>query len=143
MAIRFFTEDTSFELKQKNAYKKWLTAVAEKEGLSIKELLYIFCSDTYLHHINLAYLAHDTYTDIITFDQSDGKNRIEGEIYISIDRVSENASKLNQTFDRELKRVISHGLLHLCGYKDKTTEEVSIMRTKEEQAIDQFHATQQ
>ncbi|MCC5937433.1 MAG: rRNA maturation RNase YbeY [Lunatimonas sp.] len=140
MAILFFEEDTSFRLTKKNRYKKWLHAVATSEGQKITELLYIFCSDEYLHQINLTYLDHDTYTDIITFDQSETKNTIEGEIYVSIDRVQENATHLNQSFDRELRRVISHGLLHLCGYKDKTATEAAKMRKKEEAAIELFEA---
>lgn len=138
MAIRFFEEDTSFRLVKKNTYKKWLRTVAKAEGYEINELLYIFCSDEYLHKINLSYLNHDTYTDIITFDQSETKNTIEGEIYVSIDRIRDNASNLNQPFQHELMRVISHGLLHLCGYKDKTKEQSDLMRIKEEGCIKLF-----
>lgn len=140
MAIRFFEEDTSFLLSKRNQHKKWLNQLATQEGRQINELLYIFCSDEYLHQINLSYLNHDTYTDIITFDHSENSDRLEGEIYISIDRIKENAKAHGEPFERELLRVISHGILHLCGYKDKTKKEAELMRLKEEEAIQLFES---
>jgi rRNA maturation RNase YbeY len=138
MAILFFEEDINYSLKGKNKYKKWLKSIAEKEGFKIKELNYIFCSDEYLYQINLDYLNHKTYTDIITFDNSENKNTIEGDIFISIERVRENAQKENVLFEKELQRVLSHGLLHLMGYKDKSEADKSIMRQKEELALNLF-----
>lgn len=138
MAILFFEEDITYSLKEKNKYKKWLKSIAEKEGFKIKELNYIFCSDEYLYQINLDYLNHKTYTDIITFDNSENKNSIEGDIFISIERVSENAQKENVLFEKELQRVLSHGLLHLMGYKDKSEADKTIMRNKEELALNLF-----
>ncbi|GGZ20338.1 endoribonuclease YbeY [Echinicola pacifica] len=138
MAVNFFTEDTKFDLKQKRLIKKWLKDLATKEGFTISELNYIFCSDEYLHTINLEYLNHDTYTDIITFDNSEALEEIEGDIFISIDRVKENATTEKQSFQLETIRVLSHGLLHLCGYKDKTKEEAKVMRNKEDESIQLF-----
>lgn len=138
MAIHFFSEDTKFELSQKLKRKNWLKKIAETEGFKIQELNYIFCSDEYLYQINVDYLNHDDYTDIITFDNSEEEKAIEGDIFISIDRVKENAQKHQQTEDRELSRVISHGLYHLTGYKDKSESEAKQMRAKEEFAIELF-----
>lgn len=138
MAIHFFTEETSFQLKQKLNRKKWLKEIAKGEKYSINELNYIFCTDEYLYEINVEYLNHDTYTDIITFDNSEIENKIEADIFISIDRVKENASKLNVPIEDELSRVISHGLFHLMGYKDKKKAEAELMRSKEEFAINLY-----
>jgi len=138
MAINFFQEDIQFNLPQKNLTKRWLRKIATIEGFQISDLNYIFCSDEYLYNINLEYLDHDTYTDIITFDNSEEENLIEGDIFISIDRVRDNANKEQQDEIKEAIRVISHGLLHLCGYKDKTQEEAKLMRQKEDEAIDSF-----
>ncbi len=135
MAIHFFNEDTTFNLPQKNITKRWLREIAKNEGFQIRDLNYIFCSDEYLHQINVEYLDHDTYTDIITFDNSETEKHIEGDIFISIDRVMENAQNQGQDFNTELSRVISHGLLHLCGYKDKSNQEAQLMREKENQSI--------
>lgn len=138
MAIHFFSEDTKFELSQKLKRKNWLKKIAETEGFKIQELNYIFCSDEYLYQINVDYLNHDDYTDIITFDNSEEERAIEGDIFISIDRVKENAVKHQQTEERELSRVISHGIFHLVGYKDKSHSEAKQMRAKEEFAIELF-----
>jgi len=138
MPIHFFSEDTKFELSKKLKRKNWLKKIAETEGFKIQELNYIFCSDEYLYQINVEYLHHEDYTDIITFDNSDDEKIIEGDIFISIDRVKENAQRHQQTVERELSRVIAHGLFHLTGYKDKTEHEAKQMRTKEEFAIDLF-----
>ena len=135
MAIHFFEEDISFNLPEKNIHKKWLRSLAATEGFKIGELNYIFCSDEYLYQMNLDYLNHDTYTDIITFDNSESDKDIEGDIFISIPRVRENASTQNTEFMIELRRVLAHGTLHLMGYKDKTSSEVKEMRSKEEFGI--------
>ncbi len=138
MAIHFFTEDIQYNLPQKLKRKSWLKEIAEKEEYKIKELNFIFCSDEYLYQINVSYLDHHTYTDIITFDNSEKRGSIEGDIYISIDRINENAKKHNQEIHREMSRVMSHGLFHLLGYKDKSKEESLIMRGKEDFAIELF-----
>ena len=133
--IVFFNEDTDFKFQGKNKFKSWLKKVSEKEGFKIGQLNYIFCSDKYLHRINLKYLNHDTYTDIITFDNSEDEITIEGDIFVSIERIRENSKALNTVFEEEIKRVIVHGLLHLCGYYDHTPEEKVIMRKLESDYI--------
>jgi rRNA maturation RNase YbeY len=138
MAINFFQEETSFLLDKKLLRKKWLKSIAETEKFKILDLNYIFCNDEYLHKMNLEYLDHNTYTDIITFDNSEDEKTIEGDIFISIERVKENSEKLDVSIQDELSRVISHGLFHLMGYKDKKKEEAEIMRSKEEFAINLF-----
>ncbi|MGY6741645.1 MAG: rRNA maturation RNase YbeY [Cecembia sp.] len=135
MAILFFEEDIRFPLKEKNKYKNWLKKIAANQNRKIKDLNYIFCSDEYLYQINVDYLNHKTYTDIITFDNSETDKDIEGDIFISIDRVKENAEKENAGFEKELLRVMSHGLLHLMGYKDKNKEDQLLMREMENQSI--------
>src|SRR5690606_14010870 len=122
MAVNFFTEEISFNLPQKLRRKSWLKKIAASEDFKIGELNYIFCSDEYLLQINVDYLNHNTYTDIITFDNSEEEKTIEGDIFISIDRIRDNASKHNQDEEMELSRVLSHGLFHLMGYKDKSKE---------------------
>ncbi|MCH7407920.1 rRNA maturation RNase YbeY [Belliella sp. DSM 111904] len=138
MAISFFNEDRKFRLTQKLKHKSWLKKIAISEGYKILDLNYIFCSDEYLHKINVEYLDHDTYTDIITFDNSEKENTIEGDIFISLDRVEDNAKDEKTPFEIELLRVLSHGLLHLMGYKDKTKSEAKEMRLKEDQSISIF-----
>jgi probable rRNA maturation factor len=120
--IIFNNEDITFKLKNKLLLKQWITLTIEKKKRKTGELNFIFCSDDYLLNINKQYLNHDTYTDIITFDYSkeDTKLPVSGDIYISIDRIKENAGKFSKTFENELQRVIIHGVLHLLGYKDKT-----------------------
>ncbi len=141
MAVNFFTEDIKFNLPNKLKRKAWLNNIAKTEGFKIAELSYIFCSDEYLHKMNLDYLNHDTLTDIITFDNSEKELIIEGDIFISIDRVRDNAKQLNLTEEIELSRVISHGLFHLMGYQDKTKTQSIEMRGKEETAIELFDKT--
>ena len=136
--INFFNEDIDFKLQQKNNYKSWLKKVADKEGFKVKDLNYIFCSDVYLHKINVDYLDHDTFTDIITFDNSEDEITIEGDIFVSIERVRENSYTLKTVFDEELKRVIVHGLLHLCGYDDHSVEDKAEMRRLEGETIGCF-----
>ena len=136
--IHFFNEDADFILKGKNNFRTWLKKVADKEGFKVKHLNYIFCSDEYLHKINVDYLDHDTFTDIITFDNSESNNTIEGDIFVSIERVKENSRTLNTIFDEELKQVIVHGLLHLCGYDDHSVEDKAEMRQLESKYIEIF-----
>jgi len=140
MAINFFSEEIAFNLPQKLKRKAWLKEIAKTENFNIGELNYIFCSDEYLHKINVDYLNHDTYTDIITFDNSEGGKTIEGDIFISIDRVKENAVKHEQDETAELSRVISHGLFHLMGYKDKTKEQSEVMRNQENLGIQLYES---
>lgn len=112
-------------------YKKWLEDIILSEGKKLGEINYIFCDDEYLLKINQDHLQHDYYTDIITFDSVKGKT-INGEIFVSLQRVSDNASTLSKTFEEEQKRVLAHGILHLCGYKDKSEEDEKEMRSKED-----------
>jgi len=131
-AIQFFEEDIAYTLKQKTAVRQWVTDTVTAEGYKLKELTYIFCSDSYLLQINQQYLNHDTYTDIITFDNSDIAKTIIGDIFISIDRIRENALKFSHTEADELHRVIIHGALHLLGYKDKSLVDKKKMTLKED-----------
>jgi probable rRNA maturation factor len=121
-----------------NRIKIWLKTIASKEGYEIKDLNYIFMNDEELLKINIEYLNHDTYTDIITFDNAEVKGKIESDIFISLERIEANAKKFNTTFENELHRVLAHGLLHLCGYKDKKKTDIEIMRKKEEESLSLF-----
>jgi len=132
--IAFLTEDITFELKEKLKHKAWIKEAAKAEGFRIGELNYIFCSDVYLLDINQKYLGHDTLTDIVTFDNSEDPKMIEGDIFISIERVRENALKFD-TAESELKRVMVHGLLHLAGYKDKDKAQKELMALKENEHL--------
>lgn len=136
MGIHFFTENICFKLARPLQIKRWVKTVALQENCKVGELNFIFCDDAYLHKINLQYLNHDDYTDIITFDNSDKPQYIEGDIFISIERVKENAQSMGVSFERELHRVMIHGVLHLLGYKDKTYEEVVRMRRREDEALE-------
>jgi probable rRNA maturation factor len=131
-SISFFEEDISFKLKDKAHVRHWITDAIQNEGFKLKELTYIFCSDNYLLQINQQYLDHDTYTDIITFDNSGGNNIVTGDIFISIERIRENAAKFNVPEATELHRVIIHGVLHLLGYKDKSAPDKQKMTEKED-----------
>ena len=122
-------------------YENWINKVIISEGKKTGEISFIFCDDDYLLGINQQYLNHDTYTDIISFDSSVG-NSLNGDIFISTQRVEENAEIFKVDFSEELKRVIIHGVLHLCGYKDKSPEEEQLMRKKEEEKIEMFHVEQ-
>ena len=137
--IVFFNEDIDFKFGQKNQLKAWLKKVAESEGFKMRNLNYIFCSDEYLHKINLEYLDHDTYTDIITFDNSEEEEDIEGDIFVSIERVKDNSQELKTDFLDEFKRVLVHGLLHLCGYDDHSDEDETQMRELESKYISIFN----
>ena len=121
--IRYFVEDVEFQVPFPQKTRRWLNTVALAEGFQIAELNYIFCSDEYLHKINVEYLEHDTYTDIITFDNSEEEKIISGDIFVSVERVEDNARSLNVIFQDELARVMVHGVLHLAGYLDETDEE--------------------
>lgn len=136
--ISFTSQYPHFDLKPKNLYKKWLRQIASNHQFVIHELTYVFLSDEELLEINQSYLQHDTFTDIITFDNSEESEIIEGDIFISIDRIKENAEKFKVPFQDELNRVIAHGLLHLCGFLDKKPADVQNMRTEEEKAIRLF-----
>lgn len=138
--INFFVELDSFKLKEIRKKKQLIKKIIEVHNKKAGDLTYIFMSDEDLLKINLEYLKHNTYTDIITFDNSEKVNLIEGDIFISIDRVKENAQKFNVAFEIELVRVISHGVLHLIGYKDKKEDEVKQMRKAEESAINIYSA---
>lgn len=134
-SIFFFTEDISYVLKNKTSLRKWISQAILNEGKATGELNFILCSDEYLLSINREYLNHDTYTDIITFDNSENTGTISGDIFISIDRVNENALKFGVSPANELHRVMIHGVLHLLGYKDKRPEEKALMRQKEDQYL--------
>lgn len=129
--IHFHYEDIPFKVPVSLKVKPWLKRVAQAEGHSIKEINYIFCSDAYLLKINKEHLNHTFLTDIITFDNSETPLSIEADIFISIDRIKENAETFKQPFNTELKRVMVHGLLHLLGYKDKSPKDKAKMREKE------------
>ena len=131
-AISFFEEDIAFKLKNKTLVRQWITDTIIAEGFKLKELNYIFCSDAYLLQINQQYLDHDTYTDIVTFDNSEEEGKIISDIFISIERIRENAVKFNVTETTELHRVIIHGALHLLGYKDKSPGDKQKMTQKED-----------
>ncbi len=135
--INFFKEDVAVDLRKLKRFKNWIVQIAKNYNQDINSINYVFCSDKFLHQINLDYLNHDTLTDIITFDlrESDKELSIEADIFISIERISENSKELNQEFNQELGRVIIHGLLHLIGFKDKTKEEKKIMRVEEDKAL--------
>ncbi len=134
-SIRFFSEEIRFNLKGQRKTADWIKSVVLTEGKALRSVNIIFCSDAYLAEINKQYLKHDTFTDIITFNLSSAPDQIEGEIYISIDRVKENALSLGFDFETELQRVIIHGILHLVGYKDKSSSQKSIMRKKEDASL--------
>ncbi len=138
-SISFFSEDTPFELPHQKVIKEWITDIISREGKSLKHLNYIFCSDAHLLIINQQYLDHDYFTDIITFDSSDSPDVIEGDIFISVDRVQDNATSLGHSFLLELNRVIAHGVLHLIGYDDTSPELKLQMRQKEDSYLSLFH----
>jgi probable rRNA maturation factor len=129
--INFYNQEVDFRLKEKAKIRKWILQVVENEYKILGEISYIFCTDTYLLDINQQYLKHNTYTDIVTFDYSE-EGKICGDLFISIERVNENAQKFSVNFEHELKRVLVHGILHLCGYKDKSEEDEKAMRARED-----------
>lgn len=131
-AIHFFEEDLTYKLKNKLKVRQWITDTIIAEGFKLQELTYIFCSDAYLLQINQQYLDHDTYTDIITFDNSEYEGEITGDIFISVPRIQENSTLFKVSETDELHRVIIHGALHLLGYKDKTPLDNKNMTEKED-----------
>ena len=133
-----FNYENEFELQNENQIATWISAVILSENKKEGDINYIFCDDEYLLNLNEQYLDHDTLTDIISFDYSVG-NELHGDIFISIERVRENAQDFNVTFEEELKRVLVHGVLHYCGYKDKSEEDEQLMRSKEDEKIKMFH----
>ncbi|WP_353150748.1 rRNA maturation RNase YbeY [Flavobacterium sp.] len=133
-----FNYESDFILDQEECFVTWIETIITSEDKFVGEIAYIFCNDDYLHAINMQYLNHDTLTDIISFDYTEG-DIISGDIFISIERVKDNAIDFNVSFEEELKRVIAHGVLHYCGYKDKTNIDAALMRSKEEEKIKLFH----
>nr|WP_315161448.1 rRNA maturation RNase YbeY [uncultured Flavobacterium sp.] len=136
-----FNYETDFNLDNEEAIEAWLGNVITSEKKKEGEINYIFCDDEYLHKINIEYLDHDTLTDIISFDYSMG-NELHGDIFVSVERVKDNAADFNVSFEEELKRVLVHGILHYCGYKDKGEAEELLMRSKEDEKIAMFHVEQ-
>ena len=132
--IEFYSE-TDFKIEDTKALSHWISEIILHENHELGDLTYVFCDDDFLHKLNLQFLNHDTLTDIISFDNSLGK-QIHGEIYISVERVKENARTYQVAFLEELHRVIIHGVLHFCGYKDKTKKEQETMSCKENEALD-------
>ena len=132
--IIFHSEDIDFSLPQPSLIIDWIFNCIESENKQLRHLNFIFCSDEYLHKINVEYLNHDNYTDVITFPYSEGKI-IEGDIFISIERIRENANKFNVDFNNELHRVMIHGVLHLLGYFDKTPNDKALMTQKENEYL--------
>jgi probable rRNA maturation factor len=133
--IEFFSEDIDFELNNPEQVSEWIADIIERHGQELSNLTYIFCSDDYLHEINVEYLNHDTLTDIITFNNADMEGIIEGDVFISVDRVRDNAQDHGTTFEDELHRVIIHGVLHLLGFEDKTEEQEALMRKEEDSSL--------
>ncbi|WP_419869352.1 rRNA maturation RNase YbeY [Chryseobacterium sp. CT-SW4] len=133
--IQFFYENLPETVN--TGYTTWMEDIILSEGKKLGEINYIFCDDEYLLKINQDYLQHDYYTDIISFDYVKGKT-ISGEIFVSLQRISDNASTLSKNYEEELKRVLAHGILHLCGYKDKSSEEEKEMRDKEDFYLNKF-----
>ncbi|UFH36260.1 rRNA maturation RNase YbeY [Flavobacterium acetivorans] len=133
-----FNYENEFTLENEEAIAKWLSDVIVSENKKEGEINYIFCDDEYLHKINLEYLNHDTLTDIISFDYTIG-NELHGDVFVSVERVQDNAIDFNVPFEVELRRVLVHGILHYCGYKDKGEKEELMMRAKEDEKLAMFH----
>lgn len=136
-----FNYETDFQLDNEEAFENWISRVIASESKELGEISYIFCDDEYLHKINVEYLNHDDLTDIISFDYSEGKI-LQGDIFISIERVKDNAHDFKVPFEEELKRVMIHGVLHYCGYKDKSEADEKVMRSKEDEKVAMFHVEQ-
>lgn len=133
-----FHYETNFQLDNEETFTSWLNDIVSSEHFLMGHVNFIFCNDEYLLKVNQEYLNHDTYTDIITFDYSEGKT-LHGDIFVSIERITENALSFQFGFQEELLRVMSHGILHLSGYKDKSVEDIRLMRMKEDEKIAMFH----
>ncbi|NLR59836.1 rRNA maturation RNase YbeY [Chitinophaga polysaccharea] len=138
MAIQFTSHEVKDYLKNKRKLKSFLVDLFATEGQGLKSLHFVFCSDAYLLEINKQFLQHDTYTDIVTFEMGEDPAVTEGEIYISIDRVIENATKFKVPITQEQHRVIFHGALHLCGFKDKSKKDAMLMRSKEDEYLEKY-----
>jgi probable rRNA maturation factor len=136
--IRFFSEEIDFTFRNKIKTRTWLTNVIRDENYSRIKINYIFCSDEYLSHLNNKYLHHNTFTDILTFPDITNPKKIAGDIYISVERIKENSEKFRQPFDKELARVMIHGILHLLGYTDKTAGDREVMTRKEDYYLDKL-----
>ncbi len=133
-----FNYELDFKLSNEEELSKWISSVISSEELKEGDINYIFCDDEYLHKLNVEFLKHDTLTDIISFDYSVGKE-LHGDVFISVERVKDNAKEFEASFDDELKRVLVHGVLHYCGYKDKTDDDAKEMRTKENHYLSQLN----
>lgn len=140
LKVKFFNEETSFKPDKKGLIRDWINKIVINKGAKIKELNFIFCSDEYLKQVNIDYLDHHYYTDIITFDNAEEDGKLEGDIFISIDRIKENSAEYARSFNEELHRVMAHGVLHLLGYGDKSEEEANEMRRQEELSLSLFQA---
>lgn len=138
MTVFFHYQAIRVPLKNRRILQQYIEQMLDNHGFAVEKIDYVFCRDAFLLDINRAFLKHNTLTDIITFDLSEKPKRLIAEIYISVERVKENAKKFGVTFDQELHRVIFHGILHLCGYNDKTASEKSIMRAKENEAMERY-----
>lgn len=134
-SINFFREDIDFKLSDPELIQNWIAGIIKDHQKVPGDINYIFCNDEYLHEINVSYLSHDTYTDIITFNQSTDELVIEADIYISVERVAENAKTLKTAFEQEIKRVIIHGILHLLGFEDHSESDKKQMRLKEDECL--------
>jgi len=132
-----FNYETEFKLDNESQLADWITGVIKEEGCTLEEVNYIFCEDAYLHKLNVEFLNHDTLTDIISFDYSVGKS-IQGDVFVSIERVIDNAKDFGVLMNDELHRVMVHGILHYCGYKDKSKTEANLMRSKENHYLAQL-----
>lgn len=141
MSINFYYEDVSVLRLAKKNLRSWMTSAVREEGRKTGEINFIFCSDEYLLKINQQYLDHDYYTDIITFDYSEG-NVVSGDIFISTDRISENAATYKVSFNQEINRIMIHGVLHLLGYQDKESEQKKLMTLKEDYYISKIPGTE-
>ncbi len=137
--IYFFNEESTFKLKQLNQTRNWINNTIESENYSLKSINFIFCSDQYLLKINQQYLNHNTFTDIITFDNSEINKQIEADIFISIERVKENSKTYNVKFSAELHRILIHGTLHLLGYRDKSPKQKKLMTAKENSYLSRLY----
>ena len=135
--ISYFVEKVKMPKFRKREVSAWIKTVAEKHGRKIGAISYLFCSDEHILEVNKEYLQHNYYTDIITFDYTEG-NRISGDIFISLETISSNAQKFGVTYEEELYRVMIHGILHLCGFRDKTPEERKVMEKCEDEALGSF-----
>lgn len=140
MAIHYYTEEVKAPAIKRRAVTNWIKAVAEEHGYKVGEISYIFCSDEKILEVNRQYLQHDYYTDIITFDYTEGQT-IAGDLFISLDTVRTNAEKFNSTYEEELHRTIIHGILHLCGINDKGPGEREVMEQEENKALKKLNQT--